>query len=38
MDTTLDKEFTAILRKSPAKGGWTYLVMPERGTQPTAGP
>ena len=24
----LDKEFTAVLQKSPAKGGWTYVVMP----------
>ncbi|HEX7276993.1 MAG TPA: DUF1905 domain-containing protein [Acidimicrobiales bacterium] len=24
----LDKEFTAPLQKSPAKGGWTYVVMP----------
>lgn len=24
----LDKTFTATLRKSPAKGGWTYVVMP----------
>jgi len=24
----LDKTFTAKLRKSPAKGGWTYVVMP----------
>ncbi|NIH88329.1 DUF1905 domain-containing protein [Amycolatopsis granulosa] len=24
----LDKEFDATLRKSPAKGGWTYVVMP----------
>ena len=24
----LDKRFTARLRKSPAKGGWTYVVMP----------
>ncbi|MET0838464.1 MAG: DUF1905 domain-containing protein [Marmoricola sp.] len=24
----LDHEFTAPLRKSPAKGGWTYVVMP----------
>jgi hypothetical protein len=24
----LDKTFTAPLRKSDAKGGWTYLVMP----------
>jgi hypothetical protein len=25
----LDHEFTAELRKSPAKGGWTYVVMPD---------
>ena len=24
----LDKRFTARLEKSPAKGGWTYVVMP----------
>ena len=24
----LDHEFTATLQKSPAKGGWTYVVMP----------
>jgi hypothetical protein len=24
----LDKKFTAVLKKSPAKGGWTYVVMP----------
>jgi hypothetical protein len=24
----LDKRFTATLKKSPAKGGWTYVVMP----------
>jgi hypothetical protein len=24
----LDHEFTAGLHKSPAKGGWTYVVMP----------
>jgi hypothetical protein len=23
----LDHEFTAVLQKSPAKGGWTYVVM-----------
>jgi hypothetical protein len=23
----LDKQFTAILEKSPNKGGWTYVVM-----------
>lgn len=26
--TTLDRQFTAPLQKSPAKGGWTYVVMP----------
>jgi hypothetical protein len=26
--TTLDKNFTAVLQKSPGKGGWTYVVMP----------
>jgi hypothetical protein len=25
----IDKEFTATLQKSPATGGWTYLVWPE---------
>jgi hypothetical protein len=25
----LDREFEATLRKSPAKGGWTYVVMPD---------
>ncbi|WP_131738915.1 DUF1905 domain-containing protein [Actinomadura roseirufa] len=25
---TLDEEFTVPLRKSPAKGGWTYVVWP----------
>ncbi|GAA5170077.1 MULTISPECIES: DUF1905 domain-containing protein [Amycolatopsis] len=24
----LDERFTAELRKSPAKGGWTYVVLP----------
>ena len=24
----MDERFTATLQKSPAKGGWTYLVMP----------
>jgi hypothetical protein len=27
--TVLSKEFTASLQKSPARGGWTYLVWPE---------
>lgn len=26
--TTLDKTFTAVLQRSPNKGGWTYVVMP----------
>ncbi|MGH8586601.1 MAG: DUF1905 domain-containing protein [Gammaproteobacteria bacterium] len=26
--STLDKCFTATLRRSPNKGGWTYVVMP----------
>ena len=26
---SLDTEFSATLQKSPAKGGWTYLVWPE---------
>ena len=25
----MDKQFTAKLQKSPAKGGWTYVVMPD---------
>jgi hypothetical protein len=25
----LDKQFTATLLKSPARGGWTYLIWPE---------
>src|ERR1700704_6015270 len=25
----LDREFKATLQKSPSKGGWTYLVMPD---------
>ncbi|MET9893203.1 DUF1905 domain-containing protein [Streptomyces sp. NPDC006465] len=25
----VDAEFTAVLRKSPEKGGWTYVVWPE---------
>lgn len=24
----LNKQFSAVLEKSPAKGGWTYVVMP----------
>jgi Domain of unknown function (DUF1905) len=24
----LDRQFTALLQKSPNKGGWTYVVMP----------
>ena len=26
--TALDQRFTAVLQKSPAKGGWTYVVWP----------
>ena len=26
--STLDKQFTATLQKSPNKGGWTYVVLP----------
>ncbi len=26
---SLNKRFTAVLQKSPSKGGWTYVVMPE---------
>ena len=26
--STLNKTFTATLRRSPSKGGWTYIVMP----------
>ena len=29
MTERLDRSFTAVLKKSPAKGGWTYLVWPE---------
>jgi hypothetical protein len=25
----LDRAFTAVIRKSPAKGGWTYVIWPE---------
>jgi hypothetical protein len=25
----LDKQFSAVLQKSPSKGGWTYVVMPD---------
>lgn len=28
MSRPLDHEFTAVLQKSPARGGWTYVVMP----------
>ncbi|HWN73551.1 MAG TPA: DUF1905 domain-containing protein [Solirubrobacterales bacterium] len=27
--TKLSREFEATLQKSPAKGGWTYVVMPD---------
>jgi len=28
MTTRIDEQFTAILQKSPTKGGWTYVVWP----------
>ncbi len=28
-DAHMNKQFTATLQKSPSKGGWTYVVMPE---------
>jgi hypothetical protein len=28
----LDREFTAVLELSPAKGGWTYVVMADSAT------
>ena len=27
MSRKLDKQFTAVLQKSPERGGWTYVVM-----------
>jgi hypothetical protein len=30
--TSLDKQFSATLQKSPNKGGWTYVVMPGSAT------
>ena len=27
--STLRKRFTATLQKSPNRGGWTYVVMPD---------
>ncbi len=29
MSQRLDKQFDATLQKSPRKGGWTYVVMPD---------
>ena len=26
--SVIDKTFTALLQRSPSKGGWTYVVMP----------
>jgi len=28
MTTLLNERFTAVLQKSPARGGWTYVVWP----------
>ncbi|MGZ3832957.1 MAG: DUF1905 domain-containing protein, partial [Mucilaginibacter sp.] len=27
--STLNKQFTATLQKSPNKGGWTYVIWPD---------
>jgi hypothetical protein len=27
--TALDKQFDAVLEKSPNEGGWTFVVMPD---------
>jgi hypothetical protein len=27
--STLNKQFSAVLQKSPNKGGWTYVIWPE---------
>ncbi len=27
--SSLSRQFTATLQKSPSKGGWTYVVMPD---------
>ena len=29
MNTALEEEFSATLERSPAKGGWTYVVWPD---------
>jgi hypothetical protein len=29
METGMDEQFTATLQKSPAQGGWTYVVWPQ---------
>ena len=29
MEALVDKHFSATLQKSPSKGGWTYVVMPD---------
>ena len=29
MKDNLDKQFDATLQRSPSKGGWTYVVMPD---------
>ena len=37
MTTRIDEQFTAILQKSPAKGGWTYVVWPASSSSAAAG-
>jgi hypothetical protein len=29
METRMDEQFTATLQRSPARGGWTYVVWPQ---------
>jgi uncharacterized protein DUF1905 len=29
MEQTMNEEFTAVLRQSEVKGGWTYLIWPQ---------
>jgi len=29
LEDIMDKQFTATLQRSPNKGGWTYVIMPD---------
>ena len=33
-EEAIEVQFTAQLRKSPAKGGWSYVIWPESATYP----